>query len=391
MKLETSREKQLNAYLADQDAKDDQKLRLVLKGKPEHLQVYRVPIKYLIYNIRNGRFTAELLQKESELKRRLDAAVPVDAKIIQKILLELDPKATDALRRDLQAHGQLDPGVITRDGAVVNANRRMAILSSLYEETHDTRFEYLRVARLPKDVDEKDIWRIEAGLQFAKEFRLDYTPINELLKLKEGRDKSRLSPEEISATLMGRFSADEVKERLAVLKLIESYLEFIGKPGQYHIIREERIMEKFNSLQGSVIAPLRKQEKLSEPEIAKLSALAFVLINRTKLSHWGIRFLGKIACNSDARAELYRNYDTQKPVSQQPGSTLKEDFVTAKEIYDAQKNKDRPERLLRTALSALQGIRDGHSLLAEVSLESLLNQIKSEVDRLLGVKAKSRR
>ena len=390
MKLETSREKQLDAYLASQDAKDDQKLRLVLKGDPVHLQVYKIPIKYLIYNIRNGRFAAELLQKESELKRKLDAAVPADAKIIQKILLDISPNETEALKKDLAHNGQLDPGVITHDGAVVNANRRMAILSLLHEETHEPRFEYLRVARLPKNVDEKDIWRIEAGLQFAKEFRLDYSPINELLKLKEGREKSKLSPAEIAATLMGRFTVAEVNERLAVLKLVESYLEFIGKPGQYHIVQEQRSMEKFNSLQANVIAPLKKQGELKDSEIAKLSALGFVLINRTNLSHWDIRLLSKIAANSMARAELYTDYDAKKKVSEQPKTRLEENFATAKEIYETQVNQDKPERLLRKALSALQGIADDHERLTEASLKSLLSQIQTEVNRLLGVKARTR-
>lgn len=387
-KLETTREKQLDGYIATEDAKDDQKLRLVLKGKAEHLQVYRLPIKYLIYNIRNGRFAAELLQKETELKRKLDAAVPSDAKIIQKLLLDIKPNETEALKKDLEHNGQLDPGVITHDGAVVNANRRMAILSLLHSESHDSKYEYLRVARLPKSVDEKDIWRIEAGLQFAKEFRLDYSPINELLKLKEGYEKSRLSPDEISATLMGRFTASEVKERLAVLRLIESYLEFIGKPGRYHIVEEQRSMEKFNSLQN-VIAPLQKQRELKDSEIAKLSVLAFMLIHKTDLSHWDIRDLRKIATDSIAGPELYKNYDAQKPMSE-PKSRLEENFATAKEIYEAQKNKNKPERLLRKALSALQGIGDGHAGLADASLKSLLNQIKAEVSRLLGEKAKTR-
>jgi len=389
MKLETAREKQIDVYLANQDAKDDQTLRLVLKGDPVHLQVYKIPIKFLIYNIRNGRFTAELLQKESELKRSLDATVPADGKIIQKLLLDISPAETEALRIDLAPNGQLDPGVITHDGAVVNANRRMAILSSLYGETHDPRYEYLRVARLPKNVDEKDIWRIEAGLQFAKEFRLDYSPINELLKLKEGHEKSKLSPDEISATLMGRFTANEVRERLAVLKLIESYLDFISKPGQYHIVQEQRSMEKFNSLQANVIAPLKKQKTLRESEIAKLSVFAFMLIHKTDLSHWDIRLLSKIAVDTGALPELYRNYDTQKPMSESKAK-LEENFATAKEIYDAQQHKNKPERLLRKALSALQGIGDGHSALAEAHLKSLLNQVKAEVDRLLGVKAKNR-
>lgn len=390
MKLETTREKQLDAYLANQSAKDDQKLRLVLKGDPVHLQVYKIPIKYLIFNIRNGRFAAELLQKESELKRKLDAAVPADGQIIQRLLLDLSPAETEALKKDLARNGQLDPGVITHDGAVVNANRRMAILSLLYEETHEAKFEYLRAARLPKDVDEKDIWRIEAGLQFAKEFRLDYTPINELLKLKEGRERSKLSAEDISATLLGRFTPSQVKERLEVLKLIESYLAFIGKSGQYHIVQEQRSMEKFNSLQSNVIAPLKRQGELKESEIAKLLALAFVLINRTDLSHWEIRLLSKIAADSNARAELYRNYDARRPVSEQPRIRLEENFATAKEIYEDQQNKNKPERLLRKALSALQGISDRHAALTEVSLQTILNQIKVEVDRLLGAKAKTR-
>ncbi|MFZ0639847.1 MAG: hypothetical protein WAN33_01300 [Candidatus Acidiferrales bacterium] len=388
MKLETNREKQLDAYLQQASAKDEQTVRLVLKGKPERLQVYRVPIKYLIYNIRNGRFTAELLQKESELKRSLDATAPTDAKIIQRILLELDPNATEALKKDLSANGQLDAGVITRDGAVVNANRRMAILSLLHEETHDPKFEYLRVARLPKDVEEKDIWRIEASLQFAKEFRLDYSPVNELLKLKEGRENG-LSPEEISVTLLGRFTPAGVRERLEVLKLIESYLEFIKKPGQYHIVQEQRSMEKFNSLQANVIAPLKRQGELKQSEIAKLSVLAFMLIHRTDLSHWDIRLLNKIGADSTARVELYRNYDAMKPLSE-PKSKLEENFATAKEVIETQQNRNKPERLLRKALSALQGIDNDHEALAEAALASLLSQIKGEIDRLLGVKAKTR-
>jgi len=74
----------------------------------------------------------------------------------------------------------------------------------------------------------------------------------------------------------------------------------------------------------------------------------------------------------------------------EPKTRLEENFATAKEIYEAQQNKNKPERLLRKALSALQGISDGHAVVAEVSLKSLLDQINGEVNRLLGVKAKTR-
>lgn len=380
MKLETIREKQLDAYLAGEDARDDQKVRLVLKGVPKHLQVYRVPIKYLIYNIRNGRFAAELLAKENQLKRKLDPGTPQDAKIIQKLLIDLNPSETEALMADLRQNGQLDPGVITRDGAVINGNRRMAILSVLHEETHDPKFEYLRVARLPKDVDEKDLWRIEAGLQFAKEFRLDYSPINELLKLKEGRE-SGLSSADISRTLLGRFTPVKVDEKLSILKLIESYLVFTGKPGQYHIVQEERDVEKFNSLQANVYAPLKRQGK-KDSEIAKLLTFAFLLIHKTDLRHWDIRLLSKIAGESRAYAELFRNYDPKKPLAESK-DRLEESFATAKEIVDAQQHHNKPERLLKKALSALQEIGSDHPKLTEVGLKNLLTTLKAELDRLL--------
>lgn len=378
MKLETIREKQLDAYLAKDEALDDQKLRLVLKGVAKHLQVYRVPIKYLIYNIRNGRFAAELLAKESQLKRKLDPGTPQDAKIIQKLLLDLSPGETAALKADLRQNGQLDPGVITRDGAVINANRRMAILSALNEETHDPRFEYLRVARLPKNVDEKDIWRIEAGLQFAKEFRLDYSPINELLKLKEGRD-SGLSADDISQTLLGRFTPAKVEERLSILKLIESYLIFVGKAGQYNVVEGD--VEKFNSLQSNVYAPLSRKGE-SDSKIAKVLNFAFLLIQKTDLTHWDIRLLNKIATEQSAYEELLRDYDPKKP-NALSADKLEESFTTAKEIMEAQQNQNRPERLLRKALSALQGISSDHPKLTDAASKVLLAELKAEIDRLL--------
>jgi hypothetical protein len=379
MKLETVREKQIDAYLANNNVKEDQKLRLVLKGQPNHLEVFRIPIKYLMFNIRNGRFAAELLAKESELKRKLDSAIPEDGKTIRQLLLDLNPDETEGLRIDLKENGQLDPGVITRDGAVINANRRMAILSSLYDETQDPKFEYLRVARLPKDVDEKDLWRIEAGLQFAKEFRLDYSPVNELLKLKEGHDNG-LSEKDISRTLLNRFTPAKVLEKLAILKLMESYLIFIDKPGQYHTVQEERDVEKFNSLQTHVVTSLKKKG-MKESEIAKLLTIAFLLIQKTDLTHWDIRLLGKIAAEEKAYKELLKVYDPKHP-SSTATDALEEGFATAEEILEAQESHNRPERLLKKALSALQGVDADHPKLADTAVKTVVAAIKEEVDRL---------
>lgn len=379
MKLNTVRAKQLDIYIKDPSTKLDQKVRVELAGEVKTLQVYKIPINYLIYNIRNGRFAAELLAKEERLNRKLDASVAEDAKMIQDLLLKQNESETEALKDDLRRNGQLDPGIITFDGAVINANRRMAILSLLFDQAREPKFQYLNVARLPQNVDEKDLWRIEAGLQFAKDFRLEYGPVNELLKLKEGINRG-LTPKDISRSLLGRYTPKKVDEKLEILKLIESYLEFIGKPGEYYLVQDERNVEKFNSLQSIVVAPLKRNDK-NKSEIAKLGTLAFLMIEKTDFSHWDIRKLNKIANEQKATNELMKVYNPRDP-RKIPPDALVEAFKAAEEIVDDREQRDKPERLIKKALSAIQSIDPKSSKLREPSTQSLLNTLKEEVDTL---------
>ena len=387
MKLNTARAKQLDGYLETQvrQASTDEKIKISYGGELHTQQVYKIPLRYLVYNIRNGRFRAELLEKEEELHRRFNPADKLDEQIIKTLLLNQDKNATEILKADLKKHGQIDPGIITFDGAVINANRRMAILSVLFDETRDTKFSYLRVARLPQGVDEPDIWRIEAGLQFAKDFRLDYAGINELLKLKEGI-KEGLTPKDISVALQGRFSAKKVKEKLEILKLIESHLEFTGKKEEYFRIQEDRDLEKFNSLQANVIAPLLTKHNKTKAEIAKLTTLGFAVIEKTGLTHWDIRDLRKIALNRKASNKLMNAYPSKAP-SKVADFRISEEhltdiYKTAQEVVKDQEDEGRPEKLLTRALSALESINHKSPKLKEQRVKELLKSISARLVEL---------
>jgi len=226
--VKSARANEISAYIQNRNPEENLVERVTLDGKVEWIKAYSIPTNKLYYNIRNGRFAAELRAKEKELKRSLDPHKPVDALLIQKLLLEQNAEETEILKEDIVRHGQVDPGIIISDGAIINANRRMAVITWLFGETHDPKWEYLKVAILPPTVTEKDLWRIEAGLQFAKDFRLEYGPINELLKLREGVNCG-LKPEDISVSLLGRYTPGKVRSRLEVLKLIDSYLESISR------------------------------------------------------------------------------------------------------------------------------------------------------------------
>lgn len=375
MKINTAKAKELDAFLATAQRVPDEKLKLFYKGERHEHMIYKVPIDLLIFNIGNGRFAAELLAKEASLKRKLDPATAEDRATIENLLLTQNEDETEALEEDLKKNGQELAGVITFDGAVMNANRRMAIFSRLYRDTHNPEYQYLKVARLPQDVDEKDLWRIEAEMQFAKDFRLDYGPINELLKLREGV-QSGLSVKEISRALLGRYNEKKLNERLATLRLIEDYLEHTGTPKQFYLIQDDRSVEKFNSLQAYVLGPLLKKRILPKVEIAKLTTIGFDLIKAGTVTHWDIRALAKIANDTGAKKELFKTDGGGKGFKRE--AALVEAFRTAKEIVDVNDEKSKPERLLRRAVESLRAITSASSS----ESKALLKTIEEEVARL---------
>lgn len=342
------------------------------RGQLHDLEVFRLPTGLLTFNITNGRFVAELLAKQAKLKRKLDAGKAEDATIIQKLLLELSPDETKALKDDITINGQIEPGLITHDGAVINANRRMAILRALDEETGADKFTFIKVSRLPKGVDAKELWQIEARLQFGKDFRLAYAAVNELLKLRAGL-ASGLSFRQIEKALGGRYTEKQLKERIEVLKLIDQYLEAIDKKNQYHLITELRHIERFNSLH-SVVRPLKDHGSASQiKDLPKVIEIGFKLIEN-ELSHWDVRKLRKIAENSEARSELLTVY--QNGVIATDLDETQEVFRQAQDIIEAQEDKDKPEKLMRRALTAVNQINPKHAAVKTSTFKTLVRDLK---------------
>src|SRR2546422_5445160 len=64
-----------------------------LDGKRHELEVYSLPSELLRFNIRNGRFAAELREREAELNRQLNPEIPDDSKEIEKLLLRNSTQA----------------------------------------------------------------------------------------------------------------------------------------------------------------------------------------------------------------------------------------------------------------------------------------------------------
>ena len=197
--MQSERSKLIDAYIQEHPESEIGNWPLEIGGEKQIHPYYKIPIKeFLNFNINNGRFSMEKQKLEDDFNRSLDVTNEEDEVIIKNLLLSIDKDKTQLLKEDIKSKGQIEPGVITHDGFVINGNRRMAVIMELHEEESTGKWANLEVIRLSSSISEKDLWRIEAGLQLSMGKVLDYHPVNELLKIKQGY-KAGLKPKEIAA------------------------------------------------------------------------------------------------------------------------------------------------------------------------------------------------
>jgi len=364
-------------------------------GVKTRLPFYVFPIDILCYNANNGRLAMDRRQWEADNDRQLDGCSREDAAILRDMLLTLDKDKTLGLKEDIRKKGQMEPGVISNDGVVINGNRRMAVIEELHREEPTGKWETLEAVRLPKGISEKDLWKIEAGLQLSKDRVAEYHPVNELLKIKEGVDRA-LTPEEVAAAMYG-WKADHVKDALERLALIDSFLEFLGQGGNYGAIKTFGLHESFVDVQRAVIARAERRG-IPKQEIANRVGYVFALMRagiqmqsgdrsgRKGFTHWDIRNLDRVFEDAHARAAFTKQLEAADDMRAVAEDDVVEGFRNAKDILAMKEQRDRPIRLVEKAISALESINTNseHFRSAEVreAMERLSAVVREVQDRL---------
>ena len=387
--LDEENAKKIDAYIQKHpESKLNKTHAIVLQGERVDLPVYRLPLDLLFYNIRNGRFAAEYIDLKKKEGRELNAEDPVDAKKIQTLLLELDPKQSLLLENDLKKVRQKEPGVITTGGYVINGNRRMSVLQNLVEQG-DSDFDYLEVARLPGGVGAKDIWKLEAGIQLSRRVQLDYGPINNLLKFNEGL-QAGLKPLEIAKSLYGDFTEKEILENLEQLKYISEYLAFIGHSKQFN--KAKGVHEHFIDLRN--IINRAKKQGASPDDIVSLKKIAFQLIF-DGVPQRELRKIKDVLANAKIKENFWDAEDHSKPeeagkkAAKKQKATEDDAFTAARTIFNncldsvkAASEAQQPVKLLKRALTNLENIDEAEPSLKNSESVNLIGFIDEVVIRL---------
>ncbi|HMN49501.1 MAG TPA: hypothetical protein PKD67_10210 [Ignavibacteriaceae bacterium] len=365
MTIQSKKAQEIDAYIENHNcAKGKQKVEIGGVIKP--LESYSLPWKLLIYNHHNRRFNIEILEYENQIGRKLDPADKSDVEIIKKLLLfenvnsdELNAEGKKLYNDLLLIGEQRDVAHITYDGIVVNGNRRMAALELLHKNQPTGKWDELWVVRLPKDISEKDLWKIEAGLQLSKEKVADYGPVNNLLMIYEGK-KAGLLSSEIAAAMYG-WTEKMVDYDLERLKIIDTFLEFFGQPKNYGLIKKFGLHEHFEDIQNRLTDKLKrngfpKREVIKKLETVFLWLRASILHKDFRFTHMDARELCKNLNDDQTSFVLTDKFEKYKDKKQIPPEILVDNFDNAKDVRKNKEDAEKPAKLIDRAITALRGI-----------------------------------
>lgn len=160
-------------------------LTIEWRTKPHVVQVIDMPVESLYYNPGTHRIRAQR-SFDAARDRALDADPwTPESQDYLEYLLQAEPsdpakrdKDFEDLKESLKDFRQNEPGLITRDGVLVNGNTRAAALRELGVA-------HIRVGVLPESCTWADINAVELSLQLRHDTRRPYSYINRLLTIDE--------------------------------------------------------------------------------------------------------------------------------------------------------------------------------------------------------------
>lgn len=201
--------------------------------------VYLIPIDYLAPNVLNDRIAWKIREFEAEKGRKLSPNNHEDVEFVYDLIEKESPKENDKTLKDLAEKGQQVDGIITKDGIIIDGNRRATLLRKLFKGAASKfsknleDFRFFKAIVLSEDIDDKEIMALETRIQIGEDKKLDYNPICLYIKV-DNLSAAEYNDQQIANYM--NITEGEVKERREIFRLMNEYLESIGKPNHYTLL-----------------------------------------------------------------------------------------------------------------------------------------------------------
>jgi len=153
------------------------------KNSRRKLLVYEIDLQYVVYNVYNGRIASFVKSYEKQTGEKLDASKTDDIKIIEEFLWNSNIPSNKETKKSLSEKKQLEYGIVTKDGVIIDGNRRAMLIKQLAFENAEQPMYFLAVI-LEETLDQnpKEIMRLETTYQMGEDAKVDYNAIEKYLK-----------------------------------------------------------------------------------------------------------------------------------------------------------------------------------------------------------------
>ena len=249
---------------------------LVLKGKAVEFDVYKIPVDILVYNPSNGRIFMEAKRFENEEGINLETLKDSDPQKyndeVENLIWSSNEERNLSTKRDIERYGQIEPGVVLDDGLVIDGNRRFTCLRRLHREHPDVElYSYFLAAIIRVDgekITKKLLKEYELRVQFGTDERVGYSVINKNMSIYELVEKSKEFNYSTIADLLGNGTTPgDVLKICKTGRLVDDFLEYINKPGEYQIAEDMKVywplepLSAYFTKEGDKLTLLEKEER----------------------------------------------------------------------------------------------------------------------------------
>lgn len=363
--------------------------RLTIDGVTKPYQAYFVPIEGLYFNNMNGRISTYIEENDANPRAANNVKALFDAGKLDEyndqIAQFIKDSANDSgasfkkTKEDIRTNGQKIPGVILRDGRIIDGNRRFTCLRELFKETGDTRFAFFEcvILDVPETKEQqRSVKLLELNLQFNVDEKKDYNRIDFLVSFyKDTLDQT--SPDVIDKKTYCHAAGmkdSEYNENKAIVETMIDYLEWRGNPNAFYILKNEK-------LDGPIEDVAKKKRKWTEDEWndRKDTIYYYMTINQTGDRTRDIRKI----LDSAAKGGILFN-DLKETVEQPETSQSLNDAVEALEKKPAtpEESKEKQELLSKVQDTLITTYQNG---VFNENTQNDANGPKKALDNALGV------
>lgn len=203
---------------------------------------FKIPLEVLIFNHLNDRFASRRREYISINGKDLSADDIESQNEIMDFIWDSNFKRNQDTLSDILKNGQQKYGVITRDGRIIDGNRRVRILKEIYFSPDGTfknidkeKFKYFEAVILPYDIDENELQLLETKLQMGEDEKVDYNPTEKYLKIDKLKSMG-LGYRDIAGMISSVKTEKKAIEMHQTYKLMCEYLKFIGEEEKFSLI-----------------------------------------------------------------------------------------------------------------------------------------------------------